>query len=140
VTGGTAVRVLVVDDHPDVLGAVGRLVASAKGLTLAGAAASVAEARGLCETVPVDLVVTDVVMPDGGGPAIARWLSQRPDRPVVVLMSSYGRDELPIDTWDLPGVAGFVPKSELSPVRLLDLWRRATGGPSGERHDPANRA
>ncbi len=136
----TSIRVLVVDDHPGVLGVVGRLVASVGVFTLAGAAASVAEARTLCSSQRIELVLADVVMPDGGGPALARWLADQPSGPVVVLMSSYGRDELPVDTWDLPGVAGFVPKSELSPVRLLEVWRRATGSPTGERHDDANRA
>jgi len=88
---GHGESVLVVDD--DIR--VGQVVA--RQLTEAGYAASmvngVRPAISVLQDEPVDLVITDVVMPEGGGPHLIRWLREHAPRVKVVVCSGYSTDE-----------------------------------------------
>jgi DNA-binding response OmpR family regulator len=82
-------------------------------------------------TGPIDLLVTDVVMPDLGGPELARRLvAQRPDL-ITLFMSGYMDDALGEDTPALPVPVDFIqkpfsPSALAARVReLLDRRRRA---------------
>ena len=60
------IRVLIVDDHPIVRDGLEVLLASEKGISIHGTAASAEEAVALCEKKGApDVVVTDVHMPGG---------------------------------------------------------------------------
>jgi len=81
--------VLVVEDQDDVRQAIGRLLAASGFNTLLATGAT--EARALFEQheASVDLLLTDVVMPETSGPELATALRRRaPDLPVV-FMSGY---------------------------------------------------
>jgi two-component system, cell cycle sensor histidine kinase and response regulator CckA len=67
--GGTGQRVLVVEDQEQLRGVIVDLLAGA-GYQVRGADAAVLMDQ-LDDTVPVDLLVTDVVMPDVSGPQLA---------------------------------------------------------------------
>lgn len=121
------VGVLIVDDHPEVRSAVGRLVICTSGWSLVGAVATVDAAVIRVADGGVDLVLADVVMPDGGGLVLARALDELDGAPPVVLMSSYDGDDVAPGAVDGAIVAGFVTKSELSPDRLRSVWRQVTG-------------
>jgi two-component system, cell cycle sensor histidine kinase and response regulator CckA len=85
----SGLRVLVVEDEP----AVRALVAS----LLLGAGYRVTAARNVDDALrqigavpePVTLVVTDIVMPGGGGAKLARVLSERPNPPRFLFISGY---------------------------------------------------
>jgi two-component system cell cycle sensor histidine kinase/response regulator CckA len=62
----------------------------------------------IAEGRPYDLVVSDVVMPNMDGPAMARQLRrQRPDLPIL-FMSGYAEEQLR-ESIDLDNI-GFLPK------------------------------
>jgi len=92
--GGTGELVLVVEDEPAVLAVTRRILMDA-GYRVVGAL-SVSEARKLFAQFGDDvaLVLSDVVMPEGGGIALMDELrKERPTLPVV-LMSGYAHDAI----------------------------------------------
>ena len=85
-------RVLLVDDEPLLLRALGRLLAR-RGLVVETAGDGEAALQRLAE-VPVDLIVCDVRMPRLDGPGLlralgARWAAGEPAVPFVFL-TGYG--------------------------------------------------
>ena len=87
--------ILVVDDEPRILDLLKRSLGH-NGFTVL-AASSAAEALGTFQARPVDVVITDVVMPGKDGLALAREIrSLRPELPVV-FMTGYTDRILPPD-------------------------------------------
>jgi PAS domain S-box-containing protein len=93
-TGTGHETVLVVDDDPMVLDVTRRALTEHGYRVLA--ATSAAEALRLAQDTRIDLVVTDVVMPGGSGPALVERLRAAPRaRPLPVLyISGYTGDEV----------------------------------------------
>ena len=87
-------RVLLVEDEDMVRKVLSRMLA-VRGLQV-HAAASGAEALALFDapgTEPFDLLVTDLMMPDGGGLSVARNLSERHPGRKVLFVSGYSSAE-----------------------------------------------
>jgi len=74
--GSERLSLLIVDDEPHALSSLRRLLSSRYDVTVA---ATVPEALERAGKAPFDLVLCDVIMPDGGGEAIYRGLLR--DRP-----------------------------------------------------------
>jgi len=80
------VRVLIVDDHSVVRAGIRSLLASEPDIEPVGEAASGREAIFESRSVEPDVIVIDVVMPDGSGlDVIPTLLHERPDAKVLVL-------------------------------------------------------
>jgi two-component system, cell cycle sensor histidine kinase and response regulator CckA len=76
--------VLVVDDDPQILRLVERMLGS-HGVRVITAARA-AEALRICEREPIDLLISDVVMPEMDGPKLAeRFLKLRPGASVLLI-------------------------------------------------------
>jgi DNA-binding response OmpR family regulator len=75
-------------------------------------AESGSEALGLAAAHPgpLDLLITDVVMPDIRGPELARRLNAVRSRLDTLFMSGYMEDTLDEDTTSLPGLVDFIHK------------------------------
>jgi len=85
-------RILVVDDDPSVAEVLAASVRADHHEALV--ALDAAEALNILESVPIDGVVLDIVMPDMGGlAALSRIRSRHPMLPVVML-SGHADDEL----------------------------------------------
>jgi CheY-like chemotaxis protein len=119
----------VVEDEPTVRGVVRRM------LELGGY--TVLEARDGAEALslltassrPVDLVVSDVVMPQMGAGALLARLGERAAPPRILLMSGYSRDSV-------THRAGIAADAELlakpfTPDALLRRVRAALDAPAG---------
>jgi CheY-like chemotaxis protein len=91
-TTGPAPAVLVVDDEPGLRELVCRTL-QAEGYSTLEAGDGV-EALSVIEGAPVDLVVTDVVMPSMDGRELGRRISQRwPDLPILYI-SAYDVNDI----------------------------------------------
>ena len=113
--GGTE-HVLLVEDHADVRAALAELLESL-GYRVT-AAATVSEALGaVAEAGPVDVLVTDLQLPDGSGLDLVDPLRHENRELPVVLISGYARGSLPGVLDRLPPNLVFVEK----PVRAADL-------------------
>jgi diguanylate cyclase (GGDEF)-like protein len=113
---GTGQRILVVDDD------AGARTGIARGLQRIGY--TVVEAESAPEAMrifhrrgePVDLVVTDIVMPDTGGFRLMEMICETQPNARAVYVSGYSQEE--VDWAGVPGAAwGFISK----PLQLDDL-------------------
>jgi DNA-binding NarL/FixJ family response regulator len=120
---GGEVRVLIVDDQEPFRRAMGAVVEETDGFVVVGSAASGEESLAKSAELSPDLVLMDVNMPGIDGIEASRRLSEPPDGPVVVLLSTYDEDEFDIDDC---GAAAYVAKAAFGPDRLSDAWTAAT--------------
>ena len=119
------VTVLIVDDHA-AFRASARTLLELEGFAVVAEAADAASGLELARRLQPDLVLLDVVLPDGSGFDVAERLAHARLRSQVVLTSSrdradYGRRVR------RSGALGFVPKDRLSGAALSALL--AAGAP-----------
>ena len=123
---GQPIRVVLVDDHPAILDAVGSAVRSAPDLILVGSARSLDDARALLAvTTGIDVVVTDVQL-DGEAEGLRLLEAIGPDGPSVLLLSSFDQPPL-VRTAFERGAAGYLLKTSEVP-EILDAIRTVAGG------------
>ena len=123
---GHPIRVVLVDDHPAILDAVGGAVRTAPDLMLVGTARSLDDARNLLAvTTGIDVVVTDVQL-DGEAEGLRLLDAIGPDGPAVLLLSSFDQPPL-VRTAFERGAAGYLLKTSEVP-EILDAIRTVAGG------------
>jgi CheY-like chemotaxis protein len=125
-TTTAAARVLVVDDDPSVRELTALVVTS--GGHRAIGVGSVADALAEIDRRPVDLVVTDLHMPDAGGLELLAALSARPGAPPVVVVSG-SAEESELRAARLLGARSVVAK----PFGFAELRREIAAALSPER-------
>jgi two-component system response regulator PilR (NtrC family) len=102
-----AARILIVDDEPSLVDFL-TVLCGAEGYE-ASAALSVREARErLAERTP-DLVLCDMMMPDGNGLDLLREIKANDGGPAVILMTAYTSTKSAIEAMKL-GAYDYVPK------------------------------
>lgn len=108
-----AVRVLIVDDHTSFRRLARRLLEGA-GYDVVGEASDCASALTAVDDLDPDVVLLDVLLPDGSGFDVADEVARRQAGSVVVLTSSRQASDFGA------AVDGrrFIAKNELSPSRL----------------------
>ncbi len=111
---------LLVDDHPG-FRRMARLLLESGGYDVVGEAGSAADAVESARELEPDLVLLDVLLPDGSGADVADLLALLPHPPGVVLTSSYAGGGLGPRLQAMP-VLGFLQKDELSVTRLAELF------------------
>ena len=119
------IRVLIADDHPDVLSALVSLVESDSRFVVVGTAANGADAHRLAGENRVDLVLLDVNMPGGGAPAAQAILALE-EPPILVAISAESGSTV-IEEMMRAGAAGYLTKGRIGD-RLTDLLARYAGG------------
>jgi len=128
--------ILVVDDERTVLSVTARM--------LSGAGYSVLEATGAREALQllaedpsrVDLVVTDVVMPETDGRALGRLIAEQYPGIQVAYMSAYPAED--VLHRGSPGPAGARPRQSAAPRDAI-CARAACPNTRGRRPSSANR-
>lgn len=110
-------QVLIVDDEPMIRQVV-RLALSTSGYRVLDAETSDAALQALSDNPDLDLLVTDIVMPDGNGCDLALRMRERNPRLPVLFISGYEPERLT----DVPS-SGFLQKPFRIP-ELLDRVRR----------------
>lgn len=112
-------RVLLVDDNDDFLDGIVDWLARFEHFEIVGRAHSGRAALERIEALGPDLVLMDVTLPDLTGFEVARELSSRADRPLIVLLSFHDTQAARLEAW-ASGADGFVTKSETT-TRLMPL-------------------
>lgn len=85
----TEIRTLIVDDEPLARDSVRALLASEPRWTVVGECGSAAALETALDEAMPDVVFLDIRLPDLDGIAVARMLSARPTRPVIIFTTAY---------------------------------------------------
>ena len=109
--------VVIVDDHAPFRASVRKLL-ELEGYEVVGEAGDAATAVATVEALRPEIVLLDVVLPDGSGFDVADELA--PSGVKVVLVSSHDRADL-ASRVRRTTAAGFIPKDELSSETLAEL-------------------
>ncbi len=107
-------RVLIVDDHASFRGFAKRLL-KAGGLDVIGEAATAQQAIEQAHALKPDVVLLDVMLPDGDGFTTAEQIAA-----AVVLTSSHELDDLQTRL-DRSRARGFIPKDDLTAEAVAAL-------------------
>ncbi len=120
---GLLVRVLVVDDQRPFRMAAAAVLKRMPDFELVGQSETGEDAVAAAEALRPDLVLMDVRLPGISGIEAAGRVAATTPSSVVVLCSTYARDDLPFGL-DAPGIAGYLHKEELRAPALRELWAR----------------
>lgn len=120
-------KILIIDDESPVRAALARIL-SRDGHEILEAANG-AEAVDIVEGQPVDLVFTDIFMPEMDGIEFVLWVVERfPERPVVA-MSGGGSMSMYAALGDARALGAFdVVEKPLDPDRVRSVVSAAIGG------------
>jgi NarL family two-component system response regulator LiaR len=120
------IRLLIVDDHAVVRQGLRGFLRLQEGIEVVGEAASAAEAIDIAGAMSPDVVLLDLVMPDGNGiGALRRLIEVAPGVRVLVLTSF--ADDAQIFAAMAAGASGYLLK-DIDPQALADAIRDVHAG------------
>ncbi|WP_433585268.1 response regulator [Microbacterium hydrocarbonoxydans] len=123
----TAVRVLLVDDHPIVRAGVRSLIDRRDDIAVVGEAASGEEAIALARHLQPDVVLCDLRLGDGlDGVQTTRQLRAEHPAPAVIILTTFDRDAEILGAIEA-GAAGYLLK-DVAPDEIVQAIRRAASG------------
>jgi len=103
------IRVLIADDHEIVRLGLGRLLSACPDIEVVGLACDGAEALTMCEEHAPDVVLMDLSMPGVDGIEATQRISNAPDAPRVVVLTSFSDREHVMQALD-SGAVGYLLK------------------------------
>jgi DNA-binding NarL/FixJ family response regulator len=112
-------RCLIVDDSEALAASVARLLGS-QGLDIVGIAVTGDDALRLAEELEPEVAIIDIELGAEDGLALTHRFAARAPKTRVILISSYGPDELG-DLIRRSPAAGFLPKTELGAAAIARL-------------------
>jgi DNA-binding NarL/FixJ family response regulator len=113
--------VLIVDDHPTFRKFARRLLEQV-GFVVVGEAADSCGAIAAMRELRPEVVLLDVLLPDGSGLDVAVELAGAEPPPAVVLTSSRSAGDLGVALREAPAL-GFIPKAAFSGPAFAELVR-----------------
>ncbi len=122
------IRVLIADDHPVVRQGLRTYLELQPDIEVAGEAGSGIDAAAQAERLAPDVVLLDMVMPDGGGLEALRRIGSGDGTPRVVVLTSFPADDRVVEAMRA-GAAGYLLK-DAQPAELLAAIRSAHSGGS----------
>lgn len=121
----TRVRVLIADDHPDMLSALVSAVTADLRFEVVATATSGQSAVDIATTERIDVALIDVRMP-GGGPRLATALAGLPHPPVIVAISAE-TSRASVAAMVSAGAVGYLAKGRIGHL-LPELLARCAAG------------
>lgn len=115
------VRVLIVDDQEPFRRAIAAVVSETDGFVVVASTSSGEEALLAVTRLRPSLVLMDVNLPGIDGIEATRQITKDAGAPVVVLLSTYDRDEFDIAGC---GAASYLAKAAFGPDLLTAAWAR----------------
>jgi DNA-binding NarL/FixJ family response regulator len=109
-------RCVVVDNNEEFAASISALL-RVQGLDVVGTAHSGAEAVELVERLRPDVALIDIELGDADGLALSNRLAARVPATRIILISSYGPDDLG-DLVTANTAAGFLPKDQLGAAAI----------------------
>ena len=131
------IRVLIADDHPVVRQGLRTYLELQPDIVIAGEAGGGLEAAAQAERLRPDVVLLDMVMPEGDGLEALRRIRAGGAAPRVVVLTSFPADDRVLAAMRA-GAAGYLLK-DAQPAELLAAIRAAHSGGSPLHPDAAAR-
>ncbi|MEU0568983.1 response regulator transcription factor [Nonomuraea sp. NPDC005983] len=125
---GTAIRLLIVDDHPVVRDGLSSMFARDPEFEVLGEASDGAEAVRLAEALEPDVILMDLQMPGVDGVSATRQLTERGSDARVLVLTTYDTDSHVLPAIEA-GASGYLLK-DASRDELLRAVRAAARGES----------
>lgn len=125
----SSIRLLIVDDHALVREGLCLLLEEAEGLVVVGQAGSVREAVAQAEALQPDVVLLDMMLPDGDGVAVIQQLAAKGSPARIVVLTSFADDQK-IRGALQAGATGYLLKDVLRPELLTAIRAAAEGRPT----------
>lgn len=119
-----SIGVVVVDNAPELLDKLSGIFRNMNGIELLGCFEEAVAVVEFVKENPVDMVFTDIVMPDISGISLATELHKLADPPAVVLMSSIPGFSL--EAWKIQAF-GFLekPYTRADVVNMVQKFRKS---------------
>ena len=118
-----SIRAIVVDNSEELLEKITRILREMEDVELCGSFGEAIAAIQYVKENPVDMVFTDIVMPDISGISLAKELQKLKNAPAVVLMSSIPGFSL--EAWKIQAY-GFIekPYTKQDIMKMVERYRR----------------
>lgn len=100
-------------------------------------ATSIARARKSLEEHPVDLILSDLRLPDEDGIALLQWMSDRGMRIPLIIMTGYAEIQSAVTAMKL-GASDYISKP-VNPEELLRKMDEALASPAGKKKTKASK-
>ena len=107
--GQTTCRILLIEDDAPVRVRLARIIGEWSGGKLVGACGTLADAVQVIENIPIDLLVTDLRLPDGHGVQAIRLLRERQPNAEAMVISVLADDRTVIEAIEA-GATGYLLK------------------------------
>ena len=138
----TPIRILTVDDDPNVLRSIESFL-SVRGYTVLGASGG-RQAVQILETEEIDVLITDMMMPDLDGTEVIRKAREHPANPAVIVITGQSAGPLLTDP-ALEGAFTILPKpldigKLKDAISQIERLRQPSGSPlrqSDTQRDPS---
>ena len=125
-------NVIVVDNSADLKERLTRILNSMDGITVCGSFDDAVAAMQYIEDHPLDLVSSDVVMPEISGITLASAIYDRPVHPEVVLLS--GIPGFSLEAWKIRAFGFIIKPYTTAQIReIIKLYRKAKAEGSLDR-------
>lgn len=120
------IRVAIVDDHEIVRMGLKNLIDHQPGITVVG---DYATGQAAVDHIPLtaDVAVLDVRLPDFSGFDVCRRIKERDERVQVIMLTSFGQDEMVMDAIDA-GASGYLLKESRGHTVIEGIRTVAQGG------------
>lgn len=120
------IRVAIVDDHEVVRMGLRNLIDHQTGISVVG---DYATGQAAIDNIPfhVDVAVLDVRLPDVNGFEVCRQIKERDERVQVIMLTSFGQDEMVMDAIDA-GASGYLLKESRGHTVIEGIRTVAQGG------------
>jgi CheY-like chemotaxis protein len=116
-----SIRTFLIEDSPLLMALLARVVSRDERVFIVGAAPEGREAVGSAQSLQSDLVITDLHMPGLDGAAATRLLKQRPDPPIVFVVTSDDTPEARSKSVAAGADAFLVKSANLAPQLLSTI-------------------
>jgi len=119
--------VLLVEDDVEMRAQLEAIVALDGCLNLTASCATLSKAMQLVEHTPPDILISDIVLPDGEGFTVIKEVRARNPQAVILVISVLG-DEIALTTAIAAGADGYLLKDASAPDVLAAIHEAEAGG------------